>query len=122
MIDALREELNQSVGMGLSYSSYVTQSARDVIDSVERYCATVKRAALSVLEQIVDTSRKSRDPEPVEQFLALLEQHQVVGDKAEEVFAPAQQLLQQIEEEQKQKLSLMKVRMGLNRGASHTRD
>ena len=122
MIDTLREELNQSVGMGLSYSSYVTQSARDVIDSVERYCATVKRAALSVLEQIVDTSRKSRDPEPVEEFLALLEQHQVVGDKAEEVFAPAQQLLQQIEEEQKQKLSLMKVRMGLNRGASHTRD
>ena len=114
MIDTLREELNQSVGMGLSHSSYVTQSARDVINSVERYCVTVKRAALFVLEQVVNASKKSRKPEPVERFLALLEQYQVVGDKAEEVLAPARQLLQQIAEEQEQKLSLMKVRSWLD--------
>ena len=109
MIDALREELNQAVGMGLSHSSYVTQAARDIIGNVERYCVTVKRSALFVLDQAVRTSKKSRDPEPVRQFLALLEQYQVVGDKAEEAFAPARQLLQQIEEEQKRKGALMQV-------------
>ena len=110
IIETLHSEVDVAASMGLSRNSHQTQSAHDVIDAIERYSATLAKNALRVLDNLVRASTKSRDPEPVETFLGLLEQHKVVvPDQAEKAFEPARELLQEIEEEWQHRLSLLRV-------------
>ena len=110
VIEMLRSEINHAVTRGLSHNSYQIMAALDVIAAIEQDGATLAKDALRVLDTLVRTAETSRDPEPVQEFMAQLQRHQVVQDDAEEeAFAAARHVLQQIAEDRQHKIDLEQV-------------